>query len=78
MVHSGMNEPLITLSWVWELDLEWVGQEGEGISAASTVTSSEIQACGLLLAGEADWALNPMPTLCVEARQGFLFIKHIS
>ena len=27
MVHSGMNEPLITLSWSWGLDLKWVEEE---------------------------------------------------
>lgn len=33
MVHSGMNESLITLSWVWGLDLKCVEQEREGISS---------------------------------------------
>lgn len=32
MVHSGMSEPLITLSWVCGMDLKWVVQEREGIS----------------------------------------------
>lgn len=55
MVHSGMNEPVITLSWVWGLDLKWVEQERECISSASTVTSSEIQTSEFLLTGESDW-----------------------
>lgn len=43
MVHSGMNEPLITLCWVWGLGLKWVELEREGISSHFTVISSEIQ-----------------------------------
>ena len=52
MVHSGMNEPLITLCWVWGLGLKWVELEREGISSHFTVTSSEIQTSELPLAGE--------------------------
>lgn len=65
-----MNEPLITLSWIWGLDLKWVEEERVGISSA------EIHTSGCLLTVELHAVLSPISEFASVVKSCKVFVRH--
>lgn len=70
-----MNEPLITLSWIWGLDLKWVEEERVGISSASAVHQSEIHTSGCLLTVELHAVLSPISEFASVVKNSKVFVR---
>lgn len=70
-----MNEPLITLSWIWGLDLKWVEEERVGISLASAVHQSEIHTSGCLLTVELHAVVPPISEFASVVKNCKVFVR---